>query len=88
MYNARRERRVCAETCLFFDETGPSWQLLNGENQLQQNTVDPIFRSDTNTNTGIDIINFLIDLPTSFRATHRSPKGSSTFKYYFKNMNI
>lgn len=42
VYNARRERRVCAETCLFFDETGPSWQLLNGENQLKQKPIDPI----------------------------------------------
>lgn len=32
VYNARCEIRVCAETCLLFDETGPSWQLLNGSN--------------------------------------------------------
>lgn len=44
--NARRKRRVFAETCLFCDETGPIWRLQNGEKELkyqsQPISIDPI----------------------------------------------
>lgn len=45
-----------ALTCLFFDETGATWQLLNAEKELKLK-----YRSVTSTNVGIDTIDIWIN---------------------------
>lgn len=45
-----------AQTCLFFEETGAIWQLLNAEEELKLK-----YRSNTSTNVVIDTIDIWIN---------------------------